>query len=254
LSEPILSLRGASIGYRGRPLLSHIDLDVPADDFLAVVGPNGGGKTTLVRTLLGAQALVSGQRAWPHPLRVGYVPQREHVDTAWPFTAGEVVLMGRVPIIGLVRRPGWTDRKAARASLEKVGLSHVADRPYGELSGGQRQRTLIARALAAEPELLVLDEPTSGMDPAAELSITDFLRGLHESGGLAIVMVSHRLDTVASTARRLAFVDKDRQLFRVGPIEEMLVPEALGQLYGRPVAVREIDGRRFVQPAGEVQP
>lgn len=254
MSETLVALEGAAIGYGRRPLLSGIDLAVDAGDFLAVVGPNGGGKTTLVRTLLGAQPVLAGRRVWPRPLRVGYVPQREHVDTAWPFTASEVVLMGRVPLVGPVRRPGRADREAAVRALERVGLAQVASLAFGELSGGQRQRTLIARALAAEPELLVLDEPTSGMDPAAELSIVEFLRGLHEGGGLAIVMVSHRLDTVASTARRLAFVDKDETLFRVGPLEEMLVPEALGQLYGRPVSVRQVDGRRIVYPTPEGRP
>jgi ABC-type Mn2+/Zn2+ transport system ATPase subunit len=265
LTEALVALEAAAIGYGRRPLLSGVDVAVGEGDFLAVVGPNGGGKTTLVRTLLGAQPLLSGRLLRPRPLRIGYVPQREHVDTAWPFTAGEVVLMGRVPLVGPLRRPGRADREAAARALERVGLPRIADLHFGELSGGQRQRTLIARALAAEPELLVLDEPTSGMDPAAELAIVDFLRGLHETsraggrapggaGGLAIVMVSHRLDTVASTARRLAFVDKDKALFRVGPLEQMLVPEALGELYGRPVAVREVDGRRFVYPTAEPRP
>jgi ABC-type Mn2+/Zn2+ transport system ATPase subunit len=265
LSAPLVALEAAAIGFGRRPLLAGIDLAVGADDFLAVVGPNGGGKTTLVRTLLGAQPILAGRLVRPRPVRIGYVPQREHVDTAWPFTAGEVVLMGRVPLVGPVRRPGRLDREAASRALERVGLSHVAAWPYGELSGGQRQRTLIARALATEPELLVLDEPTSGMDPAAELSIVEFLRGLHETsrgggpapgeaGGLAIVMVSHRLDTVASTASRLAFVDQEKRLFRVGPLAEMLVPEALSALYGRPVAVREVDGRRFVYPVAEPRP
>jgi len=250
----LVSLEAAAIGHGRHALLEGVDLAVPAGDFLAIVGPNGGGKTTLVRTLIGAIPLVSGRLHRPRPLRVGYVPQREHVDTAWPFTAGEVVLMGRTPLAGPLRRLGAADHAAAARALERVGLSHVAGKAYGELSGGQRQRTLIARALAAEPELLVLDEPTSGMDPAAELALTDFLKGLHEGGALAIVMVSHRLDTVASTARRLAFVDKDKRLFRVGALDAMLVPEALGALYGRTVEVREVDGRRFVYPTSEARP
>ena len=254
MSHALVALEGAAIGYGRLPLLSGVDLSVSPGDFLAVVGPNGGGKTTLVRTLLGAQPILAGRLVRPRPVTTGYVPQREHVDTAWPFTAAEVVLMGRVPLLGPLRRAGPADGEAVQRALDKVGLAHLASRPYGELSGGQRQRTLIARALAAEPELLVLDEPTSGMDPAAELAIVDFLRGLHEGGGLAIVMVSHRLDTVASTARRLAFVDKDKALFRVGSLETMLVPEALGALYGRPVAVREVDGRRFVYPTAEPRP
>jgi ABC-type cobalamin/Fe3+-siderophores transport system ATPase subunit len=129
-------------------------------------------------------------------------------------------------------------------------VANVAARPYGELSGGQRQRTLIARALAAEPELLALDEPTNGMDPGAELATMDLLRELHGPGAIAVVMVSHRLDNVANYARSLAFVDRERALFRVGSLDEMLRPEALGELYGRAVAVREEGGRRFVYPAG----
>jgi ABC-type cobalamin/Fe3+-siderophores transport system ATPase subunit len=132
--------------------------------------------------------------------------------------------------------------------MARVGIEQLADQQYGELSGGQRQRTLIARALAADPELLALDEPTNGMDPAAELATMDLLRELHGGGKLAIVMVSHRLENVANYARSLAFVDKDQALFRVGSLDEMLRPEALGALYGRAVSVRQENGRWFVYP------
>jgi ABC-type Mn2+/Zn2+ transport system ATPase subunit len=244
----LIELRHAAIGYRRRPLLAGIDLAVARGDFLAVVGPNGGGKTTLLRSLLGALPLVSGRRVVERTLRIGYVPQRDHVDAVWPFTAGEVALMGRVPALGPARRPGRADREAVRAAMARVGIDHLEASPYGELSGGQRQRTLIARALAAEPELLVLDEPTNGMDPSAELATMDLLRDLHRGGALAVVMVSHRLEAVANYARTLAFVDEEHELFRVGALEEMLRPEALGALYGRAVAVKELDGRRIVYP------
>lgn len=246
---PLVSLQGAAVGYRGRPLLNGIDLAVAPREFLAVVGPNGGGKTTILLSLLGALPLVGGRLVRPRPLRVGYVPQREHVDTIWPFTAAEVALMGRVPAIGPWRRPGRADREAVREAMARAGVGHLAAHPYGELSGGQRQRTLIARALAADPELLALDEPTNGMDPAAELATMDLLRELHGGGKLAILMVSHRLENVANYASSLAFVDKDKGLFRVGPLDEMLRPDALGALYGRAVTVRELDGRRIVYPA-----
>jgi ABC-type Mn2+/Zn2+ transport system ATPase subunit len=249
LTAALVALEGAAIGHDGRALLSGVDLSLAPGDFLALVGPNGGGKTTLLLSLLGALPLVAGRLVRPRPLRVGYVPQRDHVDPVWPFTAGEVTLMGRVPALGPGRRPGPADRARVREALARVGIEALAERPYGELSGGQRQRTLIARALAAEPELLALDEPTSGMDPAAELATMDLLRELHGGGALAVVMVSHRLENVANAARTLAFVDKDRGLFREGPLEEMLRPEALGALYGRAVAVREEHGRRRVPPA-----
>lgn len=245
-----MALEGAAIGHGGRPLLAGIDLAVAPGDFLAVVGPNGGGKTTLLLTLLGAIPLVDGRLARPRPLRVGYVPQADRIDAIWPFTAGEVALMGRVPLLGPFGRPREADRQAVRRAMAQVGVEPLAGRVYGELSGGQRQRTLIARALSAEPELLAVDEPTNGMDPAAELATMELLQELHGGGKLAILMVSHRLDNVANAARTLAFVDKDKALFRMGPLDEMLRPEALGALYGRAVAVRRENGRRFVYPTG----
>ena len=249
MTATLVSLVGAGIGYGGRPILGGVEISVAPGDFLAVVGPNGGGKTTVLLTLLGALPLVGGRLERARPFRVGYVPQREHVDTIWPLTAGEVALMGRVPMLGPWRRPGAADVEAVRAAMGRVGVEHLADRAYGELSGGQRQRTLIARALAAAPELLALDEPTNGMDPAAELATMDLLRELHRKDeGIAIVMVSHRLEAVANYARSLAFVDKDKGLFRVGPLGEMLRPEALGALYGRAVEVRQERGRWLVYP------
>ena len=246
---PLLALRGAAIGHHHRAILTGIDLDLAPDDFLALVGPNGGGKTTLLHSLLGTLALIAGART-SRAARIGYVPQRDQVDPIWPLTAGEVVLMGRTHALGPFRRPGPADHSAVRAALARVGIEELHGRRYGELSGGQRQRTLIARALAAEPELLAVDEPTNGMDPAAELATMDVLRDLHDVGGLAVVMVTHRLDAVANHARRLAFVDKDAGLFRVGPLDEMLRPEALSALYGRAVVVREEAGWRYVLPDG----
>lgn len=254
--EPALvALEAAAVGYGRQPLLRAIDLAVSPGDFLAIVGPNGGGKTTLLRALLGVLPLIEGRRVQPRPVRVGYVPQRDHVDAHWPLTVGEVALMGRYRLAGAGRRLRRADREAAEGALARVGLLELAGRPFRTLSGGQRQRTLVARALAADPELLALDEPTNGMDPAAELDALDVLQDLHRGGRLAVVMVSHRLEAVANYAARLAFVDKDQQLFRVGPLPSMLTPAALGQLYGRDVAVREENGRRFVYPeaAGAAQ-
>jgi len=244
----LVRLDDASIGYGGRALLQGVSVAVEPEDFLAVVGPNGGGKTTLLRTLLGVLPPLRGKRTAEGALRVGYVPQRDHVDGLWPLSCGDVVAMGRIPLVGAGGRMGAADREAARGALGRVGLGDLWARPFGTLSGGQRQRTLIARALAAEPRLLALDEPTNGMDPAAELSAMDLLRALHGAGGIAVVMISHRLEAVANYARRLAFVDKDQDLWKVGPLEEMLRPEALSRLYGREVIVREEGGRRFVYP------
>jgi ABC-type Mn2+/Zn2+ transport system ATPase subunit len=242
---PLIRLEDASLGFGGRSLLSGVTVAVEPEDFLAVVGPNGGGKTTLLRTLLGMLPPVAGRRSAEPHLRVGYVPQRDHVDALWPLGTGDVVVMGRVPLAGPGKRMAPPDFDAARRALDRVGLGDLWARPFGTLSGGQRQRTLIARALAAEPRLLALDEPTNGMDPSAAM---DLLRELHRAGGIAVVMISHRLEAVANYARRLAFVDKDQGLWKVGPLGEMLHPEALSRLYGRDVIVREEGGRFFVYP------
>jgi ABC-type Mn2+/Zn2+ transport system ATPase subunit len=248
---PLVRIENAAIGYGGVPILGGITLEVTRGNFLAIVGPNGGGKTTLLRTLLGVLPPVSGRRTQPGPMRVGYVPQRDHVDALWPLTAYEVTLMGRYRLLGPGRRPGDADREKVLAAMRRVSIDDLAPRAFRTLSGGQRQRTLIARALSADPELLALDEPTNGMDPAAELATMDILRELHKTEPLAIVMVSHRLEAVANYAERLAFLDKDKALWRVGALGEMLTPEALSALYGRTVAVREEGGRRFVYPVTE---
>jgi len=247
---PLIRLEDVAIGYGRVAFLSGVSLSVEGDDFLGVVGPNGGGKTTLLRVLLGTLPPIAGQRKQAGSLSIGYVPQRDHVDVLWPLTTGDVVVMGRIASRGPGRRLRLEDRDRARAALDRVGLGGLWGRPFRDLSGGQRQRTLIARALAAEPRLLALDEPTNGMDPAAELSAMDLLRELHGSGQLAVVMISHRLEAVANYARRLAFVDKDQALWRVGPLAEMLRPDELSRLYGREVLVREEEGRRFVYPGG----
>jgi ABC-type Mn2+/Zn2+ transport system ATPase subunit len=247
VTEPLVALERAAIGY-GRPLLEGVDVRVARGDFLAVVGPNGGGKTTLVRTLLGLLPPLAGRRVQPGPLRVGYVPQRDHVDPRWPLTAADVAMMGRVARLAPHGRPGPEDHAAVRAALARAGIADLAGRPFRALSGGQRQRTLLARALAAEPDLLVLDEPANGMDPAAELTTLDVLRDLHAGGRLAVVMVSHRIEGVLNYARTIAFVEWQRKVWTVGTVEDAIASGALSALYGRPVHVREEAGRRFVHP------
>ncbi len=247
--EPLVALEGATIGYGRRALISGVSVSVARTDYCALVGPNGGGKTTLLRTLLGTLPPLSGTRVAPRPLRIGYVPQRDLLDPIWPLSAFDVALMGRASHLPVGRRPGSVDRDAVAAALERVGMAEIAGRRYGDLSGAQRQRVLIARALAGEPELLALDEPTNGMDPAAELSTMEMIDALHAGNGLAVVLISHRLESVAAHARSLAFVDKDRALFEIGPVARMLQPDELAALYGRPVTLGPVasgraEGRR----------
>jgi ABC-type Mn2+/Zn2+ transport system ATPase subunit len=239
----IIELHGVRVGYDKQALLPPIDLSLGPGALLGVVGPNGSGKTTLVRTMIGLLRPVAGEVRYPRGGRpaFGYVPQKGDVDRSFPLTAIEIVLMGRYPRIGCGRRPGPADRAAALHALAEVGLADRADRAFHELSGGQRQRVLLARALAGEPEVLVLDEPTTGMDLPAERTLLDQIAQFAEKG-IAVLMVSHQLAAVANYARDLCIVDRERQAVELGPIEQVLTPARLTQLYGRSVAVETTRG------------
>ncbi len=243
----LIRLERAVIGYRV-PLLPPLDLAVRAGTTLGVLGPNGAGKTALLKSLLGLLPLIEGRRVLPlgRPPRVGYVPQRDRLDMSWPLTVLDVVLMGRVPLVGPLKRYSAKDRQAAREALSEIGVDDLGDRPLFALSGGQHQRVLIARAIAAEPELLVLDEPTSAMDPAAERILLELVERLKAAHNLSVVLVTHLLTAVAGFATEVALVDRERSLFQVGPAEEMIAPERLGQLYGRKVRVARVDGKTAV--------
>ncbi|MDH7568996.1 MAG: ATP-binding cassette domain-containing protein, partial [Armatimonadota bacterium] len=173
-TAPLIVFEDVVLGYGREPVLSDLSFAIRRGDYLGIVGPNGSGKTTLLKGVLGVLPPLSGRivrgRDGGREVRFGYVPQINTVDELYPLGVLDVVLMGRYRRIGLVRRPGKEDRERAMAALEEVGIAHLAPRLYRDLSGGQRQRVLMARALAIEPDILVLDEPTNDMDIAAESS------------------------------------------------------------------------------------
>lgn len=251
MGDPLVQLRSVSLGYRGVPVLRDVTVSVYEGDFLAFVGPNGSGKTTLLRALTGTLAPLRGEIIRPrNPIPCGYVPQERELDPAFPLSALDVVLLGRVGRVPPGRRPGRRDREICLAALTQVGTAALARAPFQELSGGQKQRVLIARALAAEPAMLVLDEPTSGMDLRGEREILDLIADLGR-GGLTIVMASHNLHAVARYARRIAIVDRERDLFRIGDAAEILTDATLTALYGLDVRVREVGGRRTILTGGD---
>jgi ABC-type Mn2+/Zn2+ transport system ATPase subunit len=245
--QPQIVFTDAQLGYgRGAVVLRNVNLRIEEGVFWGVVGPNGSGKTTFLRTLLGLLKPVAGTVVVgvSGPLRFGYVPQRETVDALFPIPVEEIVLMGRYGRIGAVRRPGRADREIARACLAQVGIADLARSDYPQLSGGQRQRVLIARALATEPDVLVLDEPTHGMDLPSETSLLDLVRRLNAEQGLSVVLVSHLLGSVADAAQSIAIISGGT--LEVGTREEMLSAERLSRLYGVPVRVHRVDGRSAV--------
>jgi manganese/zinc/iron transport system ATP- binding protein len=234
----------ATLGYGRRVVLHDLTFDIPEGDFLGLVGPNGAGKTTVLRALLGTLAPISGTVASSPTLRFGYVPQRDQVDYNFPLSVLDVVLMGRYDRIGLWRRPGAADRRVALDALAHVGMRDHAERPLTALSGGQKQRTLIARALVGEPNVLVLDEPTNGMDLVSTTQILGLVRELHERDGLTVLMVSHALNEVANYVERIALVVNGA--FRIGTVDEIMTESTLSAMYGIPVEVDSLNGHRIV--------
>ncbi len=241
---PLISFNDVSLGYGRRTVLQGVTFSLDKGDFIGIVGPNGSGKTTLIRSLLGTHPIQSGTVDRTSDLRFGYVPQRDQVASHFPVTVMDVVLMGRYDRIGLGRRPSSDDRELAHAALRAVGIMDLEKRPLTNLSGGQKQRALIARALVGQPNVLVLDEPTNGMDLVSTAQILHLVRELHDVEGLTVIMVSHALNEVVNHVERIGLVVDGG--VRVGRIEEIVTEETLSSVYGIPVEVDSIHGHRIV--------
>lgn len=204
----LIVLEKAAFGYSGTAVLTNVDLAIRAEDFIAILGPNGAGKTTLFRGLLGLLAPLQGHVVRDPLLnsRIGYVPQRDALDPLYPVSSRDVVRMGIVGYLPWYRFAGNAYNTLIDAALAQVGLHSRADSPFFELSGGQRQRVLIARALVMNPKLLVLDEPTAGVDPEAETQILNLLTELNRRDGLPIVMVTHHIQQIQKHAKKILTV------------------------------------------------
>jgi ABC-type Mn2+/Zn2+ transport system ATPase subunit len=240
----LITFDNATLGYGRRVVLSGLSFSIPEGDFLGIVGPNGSGKTTILRAILKTLKPLSGNVAHAANLRYGYVPQRDQVDYNFPLKVVDVVLMGRYDRIGLGRRPRSADYDRARSALEHVGIRDLADQPLSSLSGGQKQRTLIARALVGEPNVLILDEPTNGMDLVSTTQILGLVRELHERDKLTVLMVSHALNEVANYVERIALVMNGG--FRIGTVDDIMSSAVLSDMYGIPVDVDSVNGHRIV--------
>jgi len=238
MSRPVICCDRLGVTLGGMKVLDDLSITVNEGDYLAVLGPNGGGKTTLLRVILGLEkpssgaVTVFGEPPGSTPGRLGYVPQRLFFDRDFPISVNEVVLMGRLPKRKLMRRYNREDRKKADEVIETVGLSRLKHNRIGTLSGGELQRTLIARALAGDPELLLLDEPTASVDPDMKTTIYDLLDMLKERH--TIVLVTHDTGTVGRNVSRVACLNCT--LGMQGPAAAF-GPESLAGLYRHPVEV-----------------
>ena len=212
---PLIRLRGVSFAYEsGPPVLSDVDLAVEPGEFVAIAGPNGGGKTTLVRLIVGLEQPSRGEvelfgqapEVGRRGSAVGYLPQRAESGLAAPITVAELVRAGRTPVRGVLAPLRAADHDAVSEAIGRVGLTERADRPIATLSGGQRQRAFIAKALAGEPEILVLDEPTTGVDADAQEALATLLDSLRRDLGVTILYVSHEFGAIEPHVERLLLV------------------------------------------------
>ncbi|MCS6778675.1 MAG: metal ABC transporter ATP-binding protein [Geminicoccaceae bacterium] len=232
---PLLQVENLTVAYRDRLALRAVDLELGAGSMVAVAGPNGAGKSTLLKAILGLVPSLAGRvQVAGRPLRrrdglVAYVPQRASLDWDFPISALEVATMGLYGRIGWLRPVRRRHRELARAQLERVGLAELADRPIGELSGGQQQRVLLARALAQDPRLYLLDEPFAGIDATSERVLLAILRQLRDQGR-SILVVHHDLETVATWFDAVLLLNVER--IAMGPLRSVLTAANLARAYG----------------------
>lgn len=233
MSTPVIELRDVSFTFGGPPILCGVNLRIEPLDFVCALGPNGGGKTTLLRLILGLLQPTSGSvrlfggSPEENRSRVGYMPQHTHFDPQFPVTALDVVLMGRVCGPRALGRYGRADREIADHALREVGLGEHRRRPFAALSGGQRQRALIARALACEPELLLMDEPSANLDAGMQDEFHELLTNLNQR--LTLVVVSHDVGFVSRYVKTVVCVNRHARLHTTGEI----TAEVISELYGR---------------------
>jgi manganese/zinc/iron transport system ATP- binding protein len=243
LPRPLLEVEQLSVYYReGEPALCEMSFAVEPGESLAIIGPNGAGKSTLLKTIMGLLPVAAGSIRLANT-NIGYVPQHESIDWDFPITVREVVLMGRTRQIGWLRRASKLEWQAADTALGRVGMADFARRQIGELSGGQRRRVFIARALAQEARLLLLDEPFSGVDAGAQDGLMQVLDRLH-ADGLTILLTTHDLSLAFQRFDRVLALN--RKLIACGLPSEVYRPGVLSQLYGGRLATWQDHGQMHV--------
>lgn len=252
--KPIIQFSHTTFSYLDRIALEDITLDIMEGEFVGVIGPNGSGKTTFLKGILGLILPTRGtlqifdcaceKLRCHHRARIGYLPQKDLVDPSYPITTSEVVTMGRYGALGLFRRPSRLDREISQDALEAVHMAKLGNLPFGSLSGGQQQRVLIARALAQRPEILLLDEPTTGIDATTQRRLIDLVRNLHREYRLTIIFVTHDINIISPFVDSLVLLKT--RLYGKGPPREILTQKTLSQVYGEEILLAERDKGPYV--------
>jgi ABC-type Mn2+/Zn2+ transport system ATPase subunit len=243
----VVRLRDVTAGYGEQVAIEDVSLDIPAGSLVALVGPNGAGKSTLLKVIAGVLAAwsgvveVLGHRPGDQARRVAYVPQAELVDWAFPVTVRQVVTMGRYPLIGPLRGPGSRDRSIVNDALDRVGMSRLASRQIGALSGGQRRRVFLARAIAAQADLMLLDEPVTAIDATTQQEIMELL-AVEAARGRTVIASTHDLACAADCFGRVIAVN--RHIVADGPASLALDADVLARAYGGHLLT--LDGGRVI--------
>ncbi len=252
MSETVIDIKNAVVSYREDVALRGVSLKVNAGEFVGVIGPNGAGKTTLLTVVNGLGKLLSGRvKVLGHQLtpgnshslrkKVGYVAQVQSIDPRMPMNVREVAMIGRYGLLGLLSRPGKRDWEVVDEMLGLVGMSHLARRPIGHLSGGEQQRVAIARCLAQEPAIFLLDEPTASLDWKAQADILELVREVHDRRNLTTLFVTHDLSCLPVACDRVVLM-KEGVIWGEGTPAGLLTDENLSYLYDMPLA--EVKKRR----------
>jgi manganese/zinc/iron transport system ATP- binding protein len=234
-APPPIEVHDLTVSYDKRPVLWNIDVAMPEGEIIGIIGPNGAGKSTLIKAIMGLMPAESGWvKIYGEPLArqrrlVGYVPQRESVDWDFPVTVRDVVLMGTYGRLGLFRRPGIAERELCERCLDQVGMAGYAERQIANLSGGQRQRVFLARALAQDSRIYLMDEPFVGVDAATESAIIDLLKNLKEQKRTLLV-VHHDLQTAPDYFDSILMLNM--RLVAFGPTQEVFTTSLLQKTYG----------------------
>lgn len=236
---PIFDVKNLSFSVKGESILSNISFEIFRSEYIAIIGPNGGGKTTLIRMLLGLEKPTKGEvkiygkklsnfKEW---YKIGFVPQRaSHVDSSFPATVLDIVKMGRTSQSGFFRSFNENDKKIVYDAMAKMDITDLRDKMVGTLSGGQRQRVMIARALASKPEILILDEPNTGVDTASQQRFYALLRKLNKEEKITIVFITHDIGVIADDIARL-FTINQKAIICNDP-KKVLSCEEMSELYG----------------------